>query len=53
MLGTAIVCGMIGWLIGSGAGAEEKWQPDAEFPMANAHITWEQTYHAGAWGVGE
>ncbi len=23
--------------------------PDATYPIANAHISWEQTYHGGAW----
>ena len=23
---------------------------DAEFPMANAAISWEQTFYSGAWG---
>ena len=25
------------------------WEPTEVYPMANANITWEQTYHAGAW----
>lgn len=25
------------------------WEPDAEYPMANAKISWEQTWFAGAW----
>ena len=30
--------------------AEERrnrWEPDVEYPMANAHISWEQTYYPG------
>ena len=25
------------------------WEPDAEYPLANAKISWEQTWFAGAW----
>jgi len=25
-------------------------EPDMEFPMANAAICWQQTFHAGSWG---
>ena len=28
------------------------WEPDEEYPMANAKISWEQTYFAGPWGDG-
>ena len=31
------------------AKSEQGWQPDVVYPMANAHISWEQTYHGGAW----
>ena len=24
-------------------------KPDKVFPMANAHISWQQTFHGGAW----
>ena len=24
-------------------------EPDAVFPLANAKISWEQTYHSGGW----
>lgn len=30
--------------------AEKGPEPDAVFPMANSCISWEQTFHAGAWG---
>lgn len=30
-------------------GEAEGQKPDAVYPMANAHITWEQTFHGGAW----
>lgn len=26
---------------------------DVEFPMANVNVTWEQTFHAGAWSEAE
>ena len=29
------------------------WEPDAEYPMANAKISWEQTFYSGAWGEAE
>lgn len=29
------------------AEAEQNW--DVCCPMANTHVTWEQTYHSGAW----
>lgn len=32
------------------AGAEGRREPDAVYPMANASISWSQTFHAGAWG---
>lgn len=28
---------------------EPALEPDEVFPMANANITWLQSYHAGAW----
>lgn len=27
---------------------EPLWRPVAEYPMANAHISWQQTFRAGA-----
>lgn len=27
----------------------EELKPDVVYPMANAHISWEQTFHGGAW----
>lgn len=26
---------------------------DVEYPMANVNVTWEQTFHAGAWSEAE
>ncbi|MBO7711132.1 MAG: hypothetical protein J6S83_11730 [Lachnospiraceae bacterium] len=31
------------------SGEAEGQKPDAVYPMANAHISWEQTFHGGAW----
>ena len=31
------------------SGEAEGLKPDADYPMVNAHITWEQTFHGGAW----
>ena len=36
-----------------GIGRSEKTAWDAEFPMANAGISWEQTFHPGPWGGAE
>lgn len=27
------------------------WEPDISFPIANANISWEQTFHQGGFGV--
>ena len=27
-----------------------RWEPDVEYPMANAHISWEQTFYPGGTG---
>ena len=29
--------------------AEKAW--DVEYPMANAKVTWQQSYHSGGWEV--
>ena len=29
------------------------WEPDEEYPMANAKVSWEQTWFAGPWGEAE
>ena len=31
----------------SDVGKKTTW--DIEIPMANAHVTWQQTHHAGSW----
>ena len=31
------------------SGEAEGQRPDAVYPMANAHISWLQTYHGGGW----
>jgi hypothetical protein len=28
-------------------------EPDSVYPMANSRISWEQTFHAGAWSGAE
>ena len=28
---------------------EPELEPDGVFPMANAHVSWEQTYFSGGW----
>ncbi len=28
---------------------EYNWEPATSFPIANAQISWEQTFHGGAW----
>ena len=32
------------------AAAAARQEPDAVFPMANAKISWSQTFHTGGWG---
>ena len=32
---------------------EPEIEPDSVHPMANATISWEQTFHAGGWGAAE
>ena len=28
-------------------------KPDVEYPMANVNVTWEQSFHSGAWSGAE
>ena len=28
-----------------------EWRPDGIYPMANANISWEQSFHSGPWGA--
>lgn len=48
-----IICILIAIAIGliwSAAEEDKKvLKPDKVYPMANAHISWEQTFHGGAW----
>ena len=37
-----------GLWIGAKQTGKTEW--DAEYPMPNAHISWEQTWYSGAWG---
>lgn len=41
-----ILAGMIALNV---AAPEPVLEPDSVYPMANSQISWEQTYHAGAW----
>ena len=29
---------------------ENVWEPTEVYPMANANISWEQSFHPGGWG---
>ena len=40
VLGVLTVCGVLEPL---------EWKPDVSYPMANAKISWLQSYHAGSW----
>ena len=49
-----IVCMIMAIIIGLAwnyleSSEAEGQKPDAVYPMANAHISWEQTFHGGAW----
>lgn len=45
-----LLAGMI-WL--NVAVPEPVLEPDSVYPMANSRISWEQTFHAGAWSGAE
>lgn len=45
MILLAIMIGLLWNLLA----AEEVKEPDKVYPMANAHISWEQTFKGGAW----
>ena len=47
MIILAIIIGLAWNYIESGEA--EGLKPDAVYPMANAHISWLQTYHGGGW----
>lgn len=47
MIILAIIIGLAWNYLESGEAEGQK--PDAVYPMANAHISWEQTFHGGAW----
>jgi len=36
-------------IFGMNIAEDQKKTWDSEHPMANARISWEQTYHSGAW----
>ena len=46
MIILAIVIGLV-WNALEASNQPQAWQ--TSYPMANAHISWEQTYHGGAW----
>lgn len=46
----SILAAVIVALIGLNMTTAEDEGFDVSYRMANAHITWEQTYYAGAWG---
>ena len=43
----AVIIGMIWNYIDSEP--EYNWKPTSSYPMANAQISWLQTYHGGGW----
>ena len=43
----AIIIGLLWNYLESGEA--EGLKPDKVYPMANAHISWEQTFHGGTW----
>ena len=49
----AVIAGLLTVIIAlvalnlSDIGKRKTW--DIEIPMANAHVSWQQTHHAGAW----
>ena len=47
MIILAVIIGLIWNYIDSEP--EYNWKPTASYPMANAHISWLQTYHGGGW----
>ena len=42
----SVIAGLIALNL-SDIGRQKTW--DIEIPMANAHISWIQTYHSGSW----
>ena len=44
----AIITGIV-WAVIENEQDAQKWKPAEVYPMANAHISWEQTFHPGAW----
>lgn len=50
----AIMVILVTWFVLEACGvfAGPTAKPDRVYPMANAHISWEQSFHAGGWGNG-
>lgn len=44
----AIITGIV-WAVIENEQDAQKWKPAEVYPMANAQISWEQTFHPGAW----
>ena len=47
LLLTVIIIAGVCWALETAEAARVRWEPDCEFPMANAHISWEQTFYQG------
>ena len=50
MMALALLAGMI---VLNVTVKEPELEPDAVYPMANAHVSWEQTFYGGAWNSEE
>ena len=44
----AVITIIHGVMVLEKADRRSAWEPDCEYPMANAHISWEQTFYGGA-----
>ena len=44
-----MIVGGIAFMLEDAAAQMDRWEPDREYPMANTHISWDQTFHAGGW----
>ena len=31
-----------------GIGTDPMWEPDVSYPLVNTHVSWEQSFHGGA-----
>ena len=46
---TALLAMIGAWIALEKAEAQKGWQPEGSYPMVNANISWQQTFHSGAW----